>query len=71
MTTTKNLREFYAATIGFDISRPNQTVTLDLQGVGSHTFAVTMSIQEFRRFHLHVASQLHKDPQLFDPVSRV
>lgn len=71
MTTEKNLREFHASTIGFDISRQNQIVTLDLQGVGTDVFAVTMPLQQFRRFHQHVAEQLRKDPQLFDPVSRV
>ncbi len=71
MSTIKSLQEFHAATISADISRPNQTVTLDLQGPGNHVFAVTMSIQEFRRFHQHVAERLRKDTQLFDPVSRL
>lgn len=68
---SKLIRDFEAAAINVDISRPNQTATLDLPIVGNGVFAVRISLPEFRRFHQHVAERLRKDPQLFDPVSRV
>ncbi len=68
---SKLLRSHTAASINADISRVNQTVTLDLPIVDNGVLAVEISLPEFRRFHQHVAEQLRKDPQLFDPVSRV
>ena len=68
---SKLLRSHTAASINADISRANQTVTLDLPIVDNGVLAVEISLPEFRRFHQHVAERLRKDPQLFDPVSRV
>ena len=68
---TKLLRTHTAASINADISRQNQTVTLDLPIVDNGVLAVEISLPEFRRFHQHVAERLREDPQLFDPASRV
>ena len=70
MVKTKSLRTLEAVSINADISRENQTVTLDLPTDGNYVYAVEISLPEFRRFHQHVAELLNKDPQLFDPVSR-
>ncbi len=71
MSKTKYLRDLEAVAINVDISRENQTATLDLPIVENGVLAVRISLPEFRRFHQHVAERLRKDPQLFDPVSRV
>ena len=71
MSDTKLLRSHTAVSINVDISRQSQTATLDLPIVGNGVLAVEISLPEFRRFHQHVAERLRKDPQLFDPVSRV
>ena len=71
MATTKYLRSHRAATINADISRANQTVTLDLPTIDNGVLAVEISLPEFRRFHLHVAELLRKDSALFDPMPRV
>ena len=71
MSDTKLIRDLEAVAINVDISRENQTATLDLPIVKNGVFAVRISLPEFRRFHRHVAERLRKDPQLFDPVSRV
>ncbi len=69
MAVTKNLRYLEAAAINVNISRENQTATLDLPIVDNGVYAVEISLPEFRRFHQHVAERLRKDPQLFDPMS--
>ncbi len=70
MSVTKNLRYLEAAAINVDISRENQTATLDLPIVDNGVYAVEISLPEFRRFHQHVAEQLRQDSSLFDPVPR-
>ena len=70
MVKTTNLRYLRAAAISADISRENQTVTLDLPIIDSDVLAVEISLPEFRRFHQHVAELLRKDSALFDPVPR-
>ena len=71
MVKTKYLRDLEAVSINVDISRENQTATLDLPIVDNGVYAVRISLREFHRFHQHVAERLRKDPQLFDSVSRV
>ena len=67
---TKYLRDLEAAAINVDISRENQTATLDLPIVDNDVLAVEISLPEFRRFHQHVAERLRQDSALFDPAPR-
>jgi hypothetical protein len=71
MVKTKDLRYLRAVAINVDISRENQTATLDLPIVDNDVLAVEISLPEFRRFHQHVAEQLRQDSSLFEPVPRV
>ena len=71
MAVIKNLRYLEADAINVDISRENQTATLDLPIIDNGVYAVEISLPEFRRFYQNVAERLRQDPQLFDPVSRV
>ncbi len=69
MAITKNLRYLEAGAITVNISRENQTATLDLPIIDNGVYAVEISLPEFRRFYQHVAERLRQDPQLFDPMS--